>query len=351
MQHVTKPLAFACALAACHTAFAQSGVTIGGTVDLAVNHSKGSLTSRTQMTSGGNATSKLIFRGREDLGSGSYANFWLESGISAQSGSGMSVPNNNQVAVPNLGNAQGLTFNRRSFVGLGGAWGEIRMGREWSPSYETFTGKYDPFALSIGLGMNYAVGIDRNAIRSNNALVYISPKLLDAVTINLQHFRGEGTGVAATDNNGTGSGIRVSYDKGPFSAGAVYINTKFAAGDAIYRDIAAAYNFGPVRLSFNADRNQQGALKQQGWLVGMWVPFGATELKASYSTFKANTAGDPKASKIALGVVHNLSKRTAVYGTVARIANDNGAAYAFTGTTTAANTSGRAGEIGIRHNF
>jgi predicted porin len=351
MHHVTKPLALACALAACQTTFAQSGVTIGGTVDLAMNHSKGSLTSRTQMISGGNATSKLIFRGREDLGNGSYANFWLESGFSANSGAGMSVPNNNQVAVPNAGGGQGLTFNRRSFVGVGGAWGELRAGREWSPSYETFTGKYDPFALSIGLGMNYAVGIDRNAIRSNNALVYISPKLFSAVTVNLQHFRGEGTGPAGTEDNGTGSGIRVSYDKGPISAGAAYINTKFASGDAIYRDIAGAYDFGPVRLAFNVNRNQQAALRQKGFLIGLTAPFGATQLKASYSQFRANTAGDPKASKIALGVVHNLSKRTAVYGTVARISNDNGAAYAFTGTTTAANTSGRAAEVGIRHNF
>lgn len=351
MNHLTKPLALACALAASHLAHAQSSVSIGGTVDAALNHSKGSLSSRTQMISGGNATSKLIFRGREDLGDGNYANFWLESGFNANNGSGMSVPNNNQVAVPNQGAAQGLTFNRRSFVGIGGAWGEIRAGREWSPSYETFTGKYDPFALSIGLGMNYAVGIDRNAIRSNNALVYITPKLFDSVTVNLQHFRGEGTGVEATDDNGTGSGVRVSYDKGPFSAAAAYINTKFAAGDAIYRDIAGAYNFGPVRLAFNANRNQQAALKQKGYLIGLTAPIGATELKASYSVFRANTAGDPKASKIALGVVQHLSRRTAVYGTVARISNDNGAAYAFTGATTAANTSGRAAEVGIRHNF
>jgi predicted porin len=351
MQRIAKPLALACALAASHSAHAQSGVSIGGTVDAALNHARGSETNRTQMISGGNATSKLIFRGREDLGGGMYSNFWLESGFNAFNGSGMSVPNNNLRPVTNLGSAQGLTFNRRSYVGIGGDWGEVRMGREWSPSYETFTGKFDPFALSIGLGMNYAVGIDRNQIRSNNALVYITPQMFDAITVNLQHFRGEGTGVQATDDDGTGSGIRVSYDKGPFSAAAVYIKTRFAAGDAIYRDIAAAYNFGPVRLSLNADHNQQAALKQQGWLVGMWVPVGVTEFKASYSTFRANTAGTPKASKIAVGVVYHLSKRSAVYSTFARIGNDNGASFALAGATTAANQSSRSAEIGIRHNF
>lgn len=348
MHPLTKPLALACALAAAHAAQAQSGVSIGGTVDAAMNHSKGSLTSRTQMISGGNATSKLIFRGREDLGDGHYANFWLESGFSANNGNGMAVPNNNQRPVTAT---QGLSFNRRSYVGLGGNWGEIRAGRDWSPSYETFTGRFDPFALSIGLGMNYAVGIDRNAIRNNNAIVYVTPQLFDAVTVNLQHWRGEGTTDAATDDDGTGSGVRLSYDRGPILAGAVYMKTKFAAGDAIYRDIAGAYNFGPVRLSFNVNRNQQAALRQKGYLIGLTAPFGATELKLSYSALRANTAGDPKASKIALGVVHNLSKRTAVYGTVARISNDNGAAYAFTGSTTAANASARAAEVGVRHNF
>jgi predicted porin len=35
---------------------------------------------------------------------------------------------------------------------------------------------------------------------------------------------------------------------------------------------------------------------------------------------------DPKANKLAIGYVHNLSKRTALYATIARVSNKNGAA-------------------------
>ncbi|WP_374669427.1 porin, partial [Ramlibacter sp.] len=60
---------------------------------------------------------------------------------------------------------------------------------------------------------------------------------------------------------------------------------------------------------------------------------------------------DPKSRKIALGYVHNLSKRTAVYTTYARVRNSNGAAAALNGATTAANASSSGFDIGVRHSF
>ena len=60
---------------------------------------------------------------------------------------------------------------------------------------------------------------------------------------------------------------------------------------------------------------------------------------------------DPRVNKLALGYVHNLSKRTALYATVARISNSNGAAAALAGAITAPNRSSSGTEFGMRHMF
>jgi predicted porin len=64
------------------------------------------------------------------------------------------------------------------------------------------------------------------------------------------------------------------------------------------------------------------------------VPVGAGLIRASYSavkydynspaTFFTHARGRPKANKLAIGYVHNLSKRTALYATAARVSNKNG---------------------------
>ncbi|MEJ8848189.1 porin [Variovorax rhizosphaerae] len=346
-----KTLLMLALLGAATATYAQSSLTLQGTVDVGLAYSKGSLTSRTGLLSGGNATSKLIFRGVEDLGGGMYAMFWLESGFNADDGTGQPSNTNNQPtgATPAIG---AMTFNRRSIVGLGGAWGEIHLGRDWSPSYETFISKYDPFALAVGLGINYSGGINPNQIRASNAITYLTPKFFGGFGANVQHWFGENVSGTPTSRNGTGSGVRLTYDNGPISAAASFLQTSYATGDAIYRNIAGSYDFDVARVSFNVNNDRQGQLKQSGWLVGLTVPVGVTLLKASYSTIKTEQTGeDPVGKKLALGAVYNLSKRTALYATVATIRNSGGAKYATVGVTTAPNKSSSGIDLGMRHNF
>lgn len=330
-------------------AHAQSSVTLSGTVDAGLNRSSGSLMSRTQMMSGGNATSKLQLRGHEDLGGGMYAMFWLESGLAADTGMGQATNTNNQPS----GNTTpgGLTFNRRSIVGLGGAWGALHLGRDWSPTYVMYTSKFDPFALGVGLALNYSGGINPNQLRASNSIAYVSPTVLGGLGLTAQHWRGENASGTATAQDGTGSGARLSYDKGPFSAAAALLKTNYAAGDAIYRVVATAYDFGVARVSFNLNRDQQGVLRQEGWMAGVTAPIGAVQLRASYSTIQSNQPGEPEGKKLAVGAVYSLSKRTALYATAASIRNRGGASFAFSGATTGPNRSARGLDLGLRHNF
>jgi predicted porin len=332
---------------------AQSSVSLSGTVDVYANHVKGSLTSRSQVSSGGNSTSKLILRATEDLGGGLKAGFWLESGLGADTGTGQASNSNNQPSGTTTAPAgtQGLTFNRRSYLYLGGAWGELRLGREWSPTYETFTPRFDPFSVASGIAINYTASINANGVRYSNNIAYITPKFF-GFSANLQHWFGENVSGTATSKDGSGEGARLYYEQGKLIAALAFARTHFAAGDAIYRNVAAAYDFGPVRLSAVVTHDQQAALKQEGALIGVTAPLGQSELKGTYSVLKTNaTRLNPEAKKLALGYVYHLSKRSAIYTTVARIHNSKGSAVAFSGATTAANQSSTGVDVGIRHNF
>ena len=105
-----------------------------------------------------------------------------------------------------------------------------------------------------------------------------------------------------------------------------------------------------------------------GYLLGVTVPVGAGLIRASWSHVKYDTNqpfnpfvvnnADPKANKIALGYVHNLSKRTALYATIARVSNKNGAGLTVGGPGFYNNAAGAftpksstGYDFGIRHAF
>src|SRR5215217_179073 len=87
------------------------------------------------------------FRGSEDLGGGLSAAFHLESGIAADSGSSTTV---NQF------------FDRRSTASLvDKRWGELRMGRDFVPTYVSWS-RCDPFAYVGVAGSNNLISATQN---------------------------------------------------------------------------------------------------------------------------------------------------------------------------------------------
>src|SRR5205085_9250952 len=139
-----KTLIALAALAAAGAASAQSSVTLFGIVDVNYAHYSvdgGTSAYGTATTSGhvnvltnsGYNSARLGFRGTEDLGGGVSASFWLEGSLS-----------------PDDGNAAGLQFRRRSTVSLAGGWGEIRLGRDYVPTFWNLT-VFDPFGTN-GVG-------------------------------------------------------------------------------------------------------------------------------------------------------------------------------------------------------
>ena len=89
--------------------------------------------------------------------------------------------------------------------------------------------------------------------------------------------------------------------------------------------------------------------------IGATIPVGAGYIPVSYNQFKSGvgtTLSNQKANQFGIGYVHNLSKRTALYGTYARLSNKNGASFAVAGApASAVNGSSSGMEFGLKHSF
>lgn len=353
------PLAAATVLAA-PLVQAQS-VVLFGIADAAVrrvdNQDRGATTS---MVSGSNATSRLGFRGTEDLGGGAFAGFHLEHGLLLDVGSPASSTQ---------------FFDRQSTVSIGSkALGEIRAGRDFVPSYRNWS-RFDPFGyVGVGAASNFItaspVGPIRSAfgsggntvVRSSNAVQWLLPQGLGGVQGEAMWAKREG-GTAANGQHDL-RGLRLGWASTSFEvsgAATISSNDLTRAIGSNFKDVAlgARVDFGVARVSTAVRRFSVASAKQTQVLVGLWVPVGSGEIKASYNQVDLSGAvgstaiGANDARQIGLGYVHTLSKRTAAYTTLSRINNRGGATYTVPGgpggLAGGGNSTGV--EFGVRHSF
>ena len=92
---------------------------------------------------------------------------------------------------------------------------------------------------------------------------------------------------------------------------------------------------------------------EEGLLVPGLAPDLANDFASRYGQVAFRYPGDrSRASKIALGYVHHLSKRTALYATVAHVRNRRGAALTVGGDVAGLADHAASGQnFGIRHAF
>ncbi|MGJ7511211.1 porin [Variovorax sp. GT1P44] len=389
-----RSLFVAAALVASGHASAQSSVTLFGVVDANVSGYRNQsetpagvkiTKSQTVVGSSGYNSSRLGFRGTEDLGGGLAASFWLEAGLNNDTGTGFAT-----------GGA--LSFNRRSTVSLSGVFGEVRLGRDYSPGFWNDS-VFDPFnSNGVGTSLVFVanggsnLGVpgsgfttNTNYVRSSNSIGYFLPPDLGGLYGQFMYAFNERTsyapggttppGVAAVvaapslalvaDNARAGRyiGARMGYVSGALDVAASYsestTGSNYYAGSTTSLDswsVGASYDFGVAKVFAEyASSKQDTALAENvfnpfgltkpgadGGLLGVTVPIGVGLIRASYSVVKYNNVNlnflsvnpDPKADQFALGYVYNLSKRTALYATAAYLKNKNGSALAVAGSPT-----------------
>jgi predicted porin len=197
------------------------------------------------------------------------------------------------------------------------------------------------------------------SVRASNDIGYFAPANLGGFYGQINYWMGENvqTG-AATQHDGNGYGLRAGYAAGPFNVAAGYAKTRYAAGDFRTWNLGGQWDFGIARVmaQFGKDRvSSPTNVDGRQWLLGASVPVGPGEIRASYSSYRVNlNAGvpNPRANKFALGYVHNLSKRTALYATLARVRNRDGAAITLGGARAGVGDFSSTGyDLGIRHSF
>lgn len=358
-----KSLTAFAALAVCGLASAQSSVTLFGVVDAGVTYQSNTardtvtgLSNKQSKWSLGNSgynSSRIGFRGTEDLGGGLAASFWLEAPITNDDG------------------ATGInTFNRRSTVSLSGGFGEVRLGRDYTPTFWNDT-VFDPFGTN-GSGTNVISTVSGNTtinnanyVRASNSVGYFLPPNLGGFYGQVQYSFAENTSTSATSTTAATSssagryvGGRFGYANGPLDIALGVGRSTVVDTTALERSVqtinlGASYDFGPVKLfgelsnvknKFDYSAAADTHDTYNGYLIGATVPVGAGLIRVAYSQVRYNegaagvTGEDPLARKLAVGYVHNLSKRTALYATVARVNNRNDVNY--TGSLVSASTTG-----------
>lgn len=331
-----KTLIALAAVAASSAALAQSSVTLFGIMDVNVRHTKteanGADVSLTEMAQDGTASSRLGFRGVEDLGGGMSASFWLEGALN-----------------PDTGTVGGLNFQRRSTVSLSGGFGEVRLGRDYTPTFWNHT-VYDPFGTnglgsSINMWGTVSGGFIATNVRSNNLISYFTPNMGGFQAQLTYGFKEVDTGTSASDYQG----LRVVYAAGPLSvAFATASEGNVGAADSKRSNIGASYDFGFIKPMFNYTTAEDDTTGNEATnlMIGLTAPVGPGLIKASYTRTEAEPAGGAEVdgNQIAIGYEYGLSKRTALYGNFARISAD-------AGLLAATEYKRRGFEIGVRHSF
>jgi len=390
-----KKSLIALATLAATASFAQSTVTLYGVVDTGYRSVTSGDNKFGGMANGSNASNRLGFKGTEDLGAGLKANFVMEGDLA-----------------PNDGTNAGFKFLRQSTIGLAGNFGEVRLGRDYTPAFRVF-GIVDPFGtVGVGSAGNIlwstvvdTTGIDAAAIpadgtfttkgaavaaagatgpaatttarltvadpsvvRANNTFAYYSP--------NFSGFSGSlmvSTGVQNTyslKKAGDMTGLSLNYAIGSLTV--AYANQVTKGGTTQTATVtgtdnqkfttdflAGSYDFGVAKagLGYRAEKLSFGAgddIKSKAMIYSVSAPMGAVTLKASYITKKVDVGdGSEKAgNQFAVGAVYDLSKRTALYTTYSQLKNEAGFANNVgSAAASAGGVKSKGFDIGVRHSF
>ena len=317
-------------------AMAQSSqVSMYGIMDAAVSREDTGAPngSKTVLNSGNQSSSRIGFKGTEDLGNDLKAMFNIEAGVALDTGA-----------------ADSALFGRRAVVGLEGGFGSLTVGREYSPGA-------DVAKMSDILGQGF-YGSNLNAFnyltrRLSNSINYKTPTMGGA-RLMATYAAGEKN----TGPSGDLMGVGAEFKLDALKLGAAYHTIKrLDAGNDKEYVLGAAYKLGNVDImgGYLVAEPEGGAKFSE-------LNFGAS-LSMDASTFYANIQqdkldGGAKGTGFTLAYAYALSKRTNLYASYATKRNNALATFGLNSSSTkvmppatAPGSDPSALTFGVRHSF
>ena len=287
-------------------------------------------------------TSALGVKGEEDLGDGLKASYLMELALNVDTDTA----------------ATGQTVNganRQSYVGLDGAFGGIKIGRQYTPSFNAFA-SVDPSGVSGFNGYLYI-----NGYQKSNGFYYTSPGLSGFNLILGMH---EGESATSGSNAGNANTFGLTYSGGPLYASFTQETTtkgttvvgltstnlvgSTSAGENKLQTLAATYNLGVAKIGVLNETidSSSDASEAKATHFSVAVPVGSFTLGAIVGNGSYTTVANAKSvdmTSVGITADYALSKRTKVYFRFGET-NDK--------TTTAANIEkSNTTAIGLFHSF
>lgn len=360
-----KSLIAIAALAAAGAAAAQSSVTMYGQVNTGYEHSKTDITisgnkTTTKTTGFQNDrvnTSRLGFKGQEALGNGLSATFALEMGFDSADGEFAES-----------------AFNRKATVGLKGAFGEVRIGKDGTPMNE-FDGSFKAIDRTDSLakiddpdGTGAKVDLDAAYTARPTGLFYDGSFSGVNVSAAIGNERTNTAGATTVKQDAAVYGLGLGYNGGAWAVGAAFQHetkkgpitplTPAAYNDKVTNyGVGASYDFTVAKLYGQYKGGQYKNKLSTGnekysydqFAIGVSAPFGATTLSAEYGYNKAKetTSGAVtkyKGNVFAVQAEYAFSKRTSLVARAGQVAN-------WKDKTTNNKSSTQEYTVGLRHKF
>ena len=362
MNKKLMAVAVAGALAVPAIAFAQSSnVQISGRAQLSFANVKA-----TGATAGSSAdlksrnrvddnSSRLIFRGTENLGGGLRAIFLMEAGVNIDTGDASR-------------GSTGYPASREGYVGLAGSWGQLTLGKQnvW---WTNFTDQTQ--ANYINHGLQYATGgsgvLGAPTVRTNNDIKYTSPNW-NGFRFWLNYAPNSEAAGGGADTDASIAGVTAAYLGRQFLVEFNWAQNE-AAGPSprtvTGTKLGLGWKYNPdaivslilVRLEDENVAAMDRSLNswQLNWshMMGKWqwmAQLGASgDVTGSSNT---GTKGWLVAAK------YHFSKRTGAYISYTKVDNESAATYDYRGGGNAVGITGaNAGAdpqifaVGVQHNF
>jgi len=279
---------------------AMAQVTVYGIMEAGIGSTSTSgSTSTTKVVDSTVNTSRLGFKGSEDLGGGMSAIFGLEARLDPQTGDVDEA-------------SKSSFFERGAYVGLSGGFGTVKIGKlDHQGGENNDASVFGNVGLVDGSSATGGVEIGSD---QNNTIDYTTPAM-GGFKLNIGHSLKD-NGTANTDN--THEGITTYQVSGSVSGITLKVGggTEKEVGGTKTKvmGVSAGTSIAGAKVGISYQTAEVAAVDRKHTLVTAAVSLGgALTAYAVYGKFDVDGSTNNDYSRVAVGVGYSLSKRTTVY--------------------------------------